>query len=499
MGTLVIFGFKHPQHSFFELKEITKNLTDYRDLIYIMCLFMGQIMRKKRIVELIDEIRTFEELSFREEVTTFLGQIISVNMVVFQQDLSLMTTFLEVFASNPVAKAYLDYFKSSQRNTNGTQLLEGTISPLKYKNVTFERNEFSINAFLRKWNLQNAKTIDQKVSMLLSMIKKFIYPIYKARFCKRCSQLIDIEIHRSILEFYTNLMNLKPKINISTVKQIEISLFWFLDFKTHLENKISFEKYDSLAPHQYFSFVNFQARRLTNNRSKIDSYADDQDNFEDLSLEMSKLMSNEQFYLNRCDSNLTRIYRPEQLSSQEDHLQMRRFNFLMNFYNCKIGNIMEAMSGIWTMETLRISPGIEKMLSKNATVLGKVKKTDVITFLFCIATIQSLGGIGAVSNTERQRSGGKFPTGTFSRKVSIMSKKFSTKLLFRLNWGRKAFVEWCMARFKGSFKFIYIILFLIDLLLKKKNQMVFKLVDEDLERYREVIEEYCQKFIDKKK
>jgi hypothetical protein len=67
-----------------------------------------------------------------------------------------------------------------------------------------------------------------------------------------------------------------------------------------------------------------------------------------------------------------------------------RFTFLKNVYNCKVQNVLLAMSGTWKMESYRILPGIEKIL-KNAAVMGKLKKSDIITYAFCLATLQNFG------------------------------------------------------------------------------------------------------------
>jgi hypothetical protein len=82
-----------------------------------------------------------------------------------------------------------------------------------------------------------------------------------------------------------------------------------------------------------------------------------------------------------------------------------------------------------------------------------------------------------VSRAVRKGLGSKFPTVKFSRTVSIMSKKFKTNVLFKTQWGRTEFVDWMASEYSGRFNYIYLVLFLVELVLSKKNQMAFKVTD----------------------
>lgn len=484
MEILFIIGYKHPNHPFFTQKSIQGTSKFYRDYLYSMCIQMGQTLRKKRVLELMDNVRTFKELSFQKEDFKMLNNLVGINVVIFENFLRLIPNLLNVFSSIPTINGFIQLTRvENQRNREQRQSSEAEIE-VKFFETFFENCD-------PNWGSGNLN-FNSKVTTLLEIVRSYLLPTYKARYKLRKAEIIDFETHKNLIKFYSELFNLQPKITLSTIKKIETSLFMFLDFTTHTNNKISFGNYDKLTPIQYFSFVNFSSRRLTNNSSKIDSFCSNNDNLDDLSQEFAKLLSSKSLYLNRIDpvQNNKNI----RIGSDVEQLNLKRFTFIKNLYNCKVQNIMEALSGTWKMEIYRILPPIQKLL-KDEPVMGKLKKSDVITYAFCLATIQNFGSFQDVSKHVRNGPGSKYPTVKFSRTVSIMSKKFTTRALFKVDWGREEFLAWIEEEFKGRFNFIYLVLFLIDLLLSKKNQMSMKMSDENIEKYTSLVNEYFQKFV----
>jgi hypothetical protein len=182
--------------------------------------------------------------------------------------------------------------------------------------------------------------------------------------------------------------------------------------------------------------VDFRARRLTNISSKITSFASDGVISQNLSKQMAKLMNSKNFFLNRKFKS-----DGDDKEAFFNARRTRRFTFLKNLYNCKIQNILASQNFV---EKQRMRPNIVKLISRNGQdklVTGKLKRSDIFIYAFSIATVHSYGGFGGITKDQRRHDKAYAPTKMFARNLSAMSRKFSTKFVFKLSWGTTEFIN----------------------------------------------------------